>query len=309
VVVLGGDSGRRSLVVLAVSAVLLLAACGGGSSKPSAASSDTTIDLGATTVTTSAPGGTNGNCSTDPGPQKARVRFVNLFTNSTYPSGDIDVWQGYSGADACGKKLATVPYGTASDYIDVTASDTSGDWSVIGFVAGSTADDHQIISQSETWKGGEQVTIVFMGQDPTSGNGASAGSDETFYEKNDSGLATSALAVVPGKAAIGIGAAALQYIVKDASWRAGDVGHSGCLKAVGDTDTTTNNIGGTSVIPYPVDPGSIKVALYPSDPGTCAGTPDIGPVTIDAAAGSRTFVLAYGADAKDLKLLVLPVGS
>ena len=168
-----------------------------------------------------APGG-NGNCFTTPGKQTARVRFVNLFTNSTYPKGDIDVLQGFSANDACGKKLATVAFGTASDYIDVTASDESGNWSVIGFPAGSVDSEHAIVTQSETWKGGEQVTIVFMGQDPTSGNGASAGADQVFFEKDASGeSATTAVAPVPGKAAVGIGAASIQYVVKDGAWRAG----------------------------------------------------------------------------------------
>ena len=132
--VMGGDAGRRSVAIISVFAVVLLAACGGGGgSKPGAAGSDSSNpDLGNTTVTTSAPDGANGPCLTDPGPQKARVRFVNLYTNAAHPSGDIDVWQGLSGTDTCGKKLATVPYGTATDYIDVHAGDARGTWERVG---------------------------------------------------------------------------------------------------------------------------------------------------------------------------------
>ena len=301
----------RALVTLGIASVLLLAACGGGggSSKPSSTPTSGNGSLDSSTTTTNSGGGGNGTCLQPPGPQKARVRFVNLFTNSTYPSGAIDVLQGFSGKDACAKKLATLPFGTASDYIDVTATDDSGDWQMVAFTPGSTDDNHEIISQTETWKGGEQVTFVIQGQDPTSGNGPSAGGDQAFFEKNSAGNTESSLAIAPDKASVGIGAASIQYVVKDGAWVAGVTGKPGCLKATGDTDTTRTNIGGTSVVPYVLDPGSTAISLYPSDPGTCTGTPDIGPLTIDTTAGSRTFVLAYGPDKQHLKLLALPVAS
>ena len=81
------------------------------------------------------------------------------------------------------------------------------------------------------------------------------------------------------------------------------------MKAAGDTESTRTNIGGTQLVQYTTDPGSLSLGLYPSNPGKCTGTPAIGPVTIDAAAGSRTLVFAYGTDAQDLKLLVLPIAS
>ncbi len=305
--------GRVPVLLVAV-AMLTLASCGGGGgSKASSTPSTSSGGGGATTTSdSSSGGGGNGKCFTTPGKQTAKVRFVNLFTNSTYPSGDIDVLQGFSATDPCGKKLATVPYGTASDYVDVTAADESGNWEVAGFAAGVTKDEnHQIISQSETWKGGEQVTIVFMSQDPASGNGPTAGSDQAFFEKPTS--ADSNLPAAPaGKAIVAIGAASTQYTVKDGSWRAGVAGVSGCLRSADDTDTRSTNIGGTSQIVYPVDPGTLSLSLYRnSDTGenTCTGNVDIGPVTVDAQAGSRTLVFGYGPDATHLKLLVLPVAS
>ena len=296
----------RAFVVMAISATLLLAACGGGSSKPSSTPS-TNGGGGSNTTTTSDSGsGGNGKCYTTPGKQTARVRFVNLYTNSTYPKGDIDVYQGYGADDACGKKLATIPFGTATDYVDVTASDKSGNWDTTAFVGGSSADDHKIITQSETWKGGEQITMVFMGSEPQAGVPAAGGGDQTFFETpNQDG--TSTIAAVPGKAVLAIGAASLQYVVKDGAWTAGITGTPGCLLAVGDSKDSRTNVGGTSLLAFPVAPGSLEFSLYPSIPGTCAGTADIGPTTIDAAAGSRTLVLAYGGDAQSLRLLVLPI--
>jgi hypothetical protein len=296
-------------------ASLLLAACGGGGSSKS---SDTTAPTGAgagagndATTTTAGGGGGKGQCFTDPGTQKARVRFVNFFTNSTYPSGDIDILQGFSGSDPCGKKLTTLKFGEASDYIDVTAADSTGNWEIGAYPAGAATDEeHQIISQSETWKGGEQVTIVIENQDPTTGNRASAGGDQAFFEKPITDLNPNTNPVA-GKGLVIIGAASVQYVVdKDTSWLAGLAGQTTCLTSVDDTDPNVRtSIGGTSLVPYLVTPGTVSLSLYKSDPGTCTGTPDLGPVSVDVPAGGRAFVLVYGPDATHLKLLALPIPS
>lgn len=292
-----------------MSGALLLAACGGGGSSKA---SDTTTPAGAgggatTTTTTGSSGGGNGKCYTTPGKQTARVRFVNLFTNSTYKSSDIDVYQGFGATDPCGKKLATVPFGTASDYVDVTADDDSGDWNATAYVAGSTAKDHEIITQSETWKGGEQITITFEGAEKQAGLPASSGGDQAFFEKPVT--ADSELKPADGKAVLGIAGTSLEYVTPNGAWVAGIAGQPACLKAVGDTESTRTNIGGTQLVQYTTDPGSLSVGLYNSNPGTCTGTPAIGPATVDATAGSRTLVFAYGTDAQNLKLLVLPIAS
>ena len=301
---------RGHSLVAGIAAVFLLAVCSSGGSAKPASSPTTGSGTAGTSAATTTAAGTSGNCFTPPGPQKARVRFVNLFTNSTYPASAVDVWQGFGGTDPCAKKLATVPFGSASDYVDVTATDSSGDWNATAYVAGSTAKDHQIITQSETWKGGEQVTITFQGAEPQPGSDlpASAGGDQAFFE-NTSSADTSALTPVAGKAVLGISGGSVQYVVKDGAWFADVAGHTGCLLAAGDTSSTRTDIGGTQLVSYAVDPGSIKLALYPSDPGTCAGAPAVGPVTFDAAAGSRTLVFVYGSDAQHLKLLVLPIAS
>jgi hypothetical protein len=311
--VVGQGARGRVVVGFGIVAVMLLASCGGGGSAKSSTTTSPADGGTATNVTTSTAaggGGDKGQCFTDPGPQHARVRFVNLFTNSTYPSGDIDILQGFSGSDPCGKKLATVKFGEASDYIDVTAGDSSGNWEASAYPAGGATDqDHQIIEQSETWKGGEQVTIIIENQDPTSGNRPSAGGDQAFFEKPVSDINPEANPVA-GKGLVIIGAASVQYIAaKDAAWVAGIAGQNKCLMTAGDTENTRTNIGGTSLVPYPVAPGTVSVSLYKSDPGTCTGTPDLGPVSVDVADGGRAFVLVYGADATHLELLTLPIAS
>jgi hypothetical protein len=296
----------RAFAVVTIVAMLALAACGGGGDDSDDAAPITDPAGGEPPTSVESSDGGNGDCFGTPGSQTARARYVNLFTNDTYPQGEIDVYQGLGADDPCGKKLATIAYGEATDYLDVNALDESGNWYTTAFLAGGTGEDQQIIRQSETWKGGEQVTIVFFNQDPSSGNPPAFGSDQVFFEEPTDDP-NSTITTVPGKAVLNISASALQYTAPDEGWVAGVVGESDCLQAVGDTEFTRTNIGGTSLVQYPVDPGSIDLALYDSDPGTCSGEPDIGPVTIDAEAGSRTLVLAYGADPNNIDLLVLPV--
>ena len=295
----------RALAGVVIGAALLLTACGGGGS--SKASDSTSPDTGGAPTSTDAgsSGGGSSKCYTTPGDQKAKVRFVNLFTNSAYPQGNIDVWQGYGATDGCGKKLATIKYGEASDYIDVTASDKDGNWSAAGYVPGGADQDHQIIDQTETWKGGEQVTIVFTTNDPSNNQPLHTGSVSAVFEKDPAQETT--FAAVPGKGVLGVSANALQYVDKEGAWAGGIAGQTACLLGPGDTENTRTNVGGTSLIAYPVAPGSVDFGLFLSDPGKCTGTPAIGPATIDAAAGSRTLVFAYGPDKQSEKLLVLPV--
>jgi hypothetical protein len=300
-----GQAKRRGIRAGAVAAcaVVVLGACGGGSSgtKPASLTSAST-----TTAPNSNGSGSGGGGSDCPSAKvHARVRFVNLYTNSTYPKGDIEIWQGYT-RTGCSKRLATIGFGKASDFVDVTANDDQGNWEATAFVPGGSDDDHQIIQQSETWKGGEQVTMLLFAQEPTSGNPASFGSDQVLFEKDPSQETT--ITTAPGKATIVASGVAVQAAVPDANWRLG-VPRAGCLSSTDDTPNSTTSVGGTSALQFAVDPGPIDVALYPIDPGTCAGTPAVGPVSIDAQEGSRTLVLAYGTDKQSLALLVLPFAS
>jgi len=296
-------SRRHAYIALAVLCALLLGACGGKSkseSQPptSAPSSDTSHSISTETTVAKA------ECTTAPGKQKGRIRFVNVYTNPKYPKRDIDVWQGLSATDPCAKKLTTVPFGKASDYIDITASDASGNWSAAAYIAGSTDKNHEIVVQGETWLGNEQVTMAFEGAAPQTGAPASAGIAQTFLEKNNIG--EPALFVpAAGKAALGI-TSALQTVAKDGAWLAAVTGRPGCLQALSDTTSRRSSVAGTRLVRYSVDPGSLELALHRIS-GSCSGPPDIGPVTIDARPGSSTFVFAYGANAKHLALLVLPI--
>jgi hypothetical protein len=135
---------------------------------------------------------------------------------------------------------------------------------------------------------------------------SAAGSVQTLFEKDSTGASTT-VTTVPGKATMAMMAMPLQYVVPDKSWSAG-AGGDGCLAGANDTEFSRENIGGTQIVQFAVDPGSKDVSLYPSDPGTCDGEAEIGPVTVDATDGSSTLVVAYGV-ADDLELIALPIDS
>ena len=292
----------HALVALTVASALLFGACGGKShSKSTPSTNAPTTD----TASAVSPGTTavKAKCVTVPGKQTARIRFVNLYTNPEYPESAVDVWQGLGPDDPCAKKLTTVPFGQAGEYTDVTASDASGHWSAVAYVAGSNDKEHEIVVQGETLLGGEQATMVFEGTAPQAGAAASAGSAQTFLEKNNVGD-PAMLVPAKGKVSLGI-TSALQTVVDNGVWVVGSP-KSGCIRALSDTGATRVHVAGTAIIRYSVDAGE-PVAFYPAIPGTCTGAPVIGPVTVNGAAGSSAFVIAYGADAKNLKLLVLPI--
>ena len=217
----------RALVALTVASALVFGACGGKShskSTPSTQAPSTATASGVSTGTTAV----KARCETPPGKQTARIRFVNLYTNPKYPKSAVDVWQGLGADDPCAKKLTTVPFGQAGDYVDITASDASGNWSAAAYVAGSNDKAHEIVVQGEKWLGGEQATMVFEGAAPQAGAGASpsAGSDQTFLEKNnvgDPGL----LVPEAGKAALGV-TSALKNVVDNGTWVVGSP-KSGCI--------------------------------------------------------------------------------
>ena len=256
---------RRAVVGFGDLAILLLAACGGGGSSKSASSrrGSTDDDQRHDEHDGRGPGGGNGQCFTNPGPQKARVRFVNLFTNATYPSGDIDVWQGFSGNDPCGKKLATVQYGTASDYIDVTAGDSSGNWDAAAYPPGPTDEDHQIISQTETWKGGEQVTIVFMGQDPSSGNGPSVRRRPGVLREAHRPRPTSRSRRCRARRCSPSARRRCSTSTKDGAWVAGITGQSGACPQSATRRPRRPTSAARRLVPYTVDPGSVNLGSVP----------------------------------------------
>ncbi|MCL4292387.1 MAG: hypothetical protein KJ056_05085 [Acidimicrobiia bacterium] len=289
---------RRSLA-LGAAAAMLLAACGGGGGGNSKAEEPGGETAATSTSTTS---GARGDCFTEPGKQKARVRFVNLYSDAKHPAAEIQVFQGAGFEDPCGKKLVTVPYGEASDYIDVTASDEEGDWDAVAYL-GEPSDDTELVSQGATFEGGEQQTVVFFGGELRDGGQTRAGAVTTFAEKLPAGSEPS-IAPQPGQAVIGFWAASLESVVEDNFWNAGVVGQGTCLV---NTEGSSDIIGGTSLLTYAAAPGSPSVGLFPSDNKGCSGTPAIGPTTVDGEAGSMTLVLAYGNSPSDLKLIALPV--
>lgn len=81
-------------------------------------------------------------------------------------------------------------------------------------------------------------------------------------------------------------------------------GANGCVDAL---DAAGLMLGGTNVLAYAMDPAGGALALHAGSDATCSQPPVAGPFTIAAAAaGSRTFVIAWGATGA-VKAVVLPL--
>ena len=252
---------RCAAVALGITLVTLLGVCGGKSKSENAPSpsASTTDKNGAGVATESTVA--KAKCETTPGKQKARIRFVNVYTNKTYPKSDIDIWQGLSATDPCAKKLTTVPFGQASDYIDITPSNEAGDWSAAAYVAGATDRSHEIVVRGGNLAGWR------AGDDGGRGRRAARrrsrqrgpGPDVPRGEQRSANPRCSfRLRARPHSAS----RARCRPSSKTASWFAG-VGKSTCLRSLSDTASHRTTIGGTQVVRYSVDPGSLDVAVLP----------------------------------------------
>ena len=256
------------------------------------------------------------------------VRVVNLYLpkGSDTPS-PIEVWSGPP-ADG-GKKLTTVPYGQASAYFAPQVSNpgqgASGagvEYSLSLYAAGHLATDDELISQNERSAPGEKLTMVATPGDPDStGATLQVLTDDLGSAPQGSGFTTVSLPPPSsGTAVLSINATALQYrnggsgVSLTASTTAGK-----CLAYL-DPDTgkvhdmssdTTDMIGGTGSLAYPLSPGASFRLDEPKDQESlsdaCAGPPLAGPFAPGLIAGQRAYGFLYGINLKSAKLLVVPV--
>ena len=141
---------RRLLSLVAVGA--LLAACGGPAGNGGPTGGPETAGPGA--PTDAGDGGSAGR------PSGARVRIVNVY-NGGPTAASIDVYAAPWVLDGA-TPLLTVPYGTASEFFDPTVADDQGNMFLSFYRHGETGNGTEVMSQTETLKGGEVITYVLM---------------------------------------------------------------------------------------------------------------------------------------------------
>jgi hypothetical protein len=304
-------AGRALLLVV----VLIAAACGGGSTattaptlggQPSAAPGQSAAP--SLVIPTLPPvGGGGGGPALKP--SGAKMRIANLYTPATGTPPALDIYGGFSAQ--AGPLLVTVPYGTISNWFDPGVLGDNGDASLSWYPQGKTGSDDSIGTQTETLKGGEQITI-FIGAadaDNKTQSGIQNARWKVFFETDTNNPLPSPIADKAVIMADGVALAAVPgtsetflYVSVDGT----------CLTNVeGTSDNTAQPFGPESQQNYVAPAGSKDAYIElpgPNGAPDCASKGTLTPIHYDVAAGERAWLAFYSPDGKTLKALQVKPG-
>lgn len=271
---------------------------------------------GAPSGATVPPGGAGAAGTTQPvvvpdgnRPSGARVRVANLFNPITGDPGPIDVYAA-PWVEAGAKPLLSVPYGEVSPAFDPTVSDDAGDMALSFYAAGVTGNGNELMSQTETLKGGENI-VFYLATGDLQASGKYGGALGTQFAVSTVDFGGPTLA--PGTALLTVSAIGLDKILKNpdkTSWIV-SLGH-GCAPGInGDANNISIIDPGTTGAEYPLDAGQTTVSFHPYD-GTSGNVPDCANASaldaqVQAAAGQKVLLVLYAPKDGQLKALVIPV--
>jgi hypothetical protein len=300
---------RRTLSLIA--ACILVAGCSSGGSAPTGAGPGS-----------GAPGGAEPSSSTgvpaasfqQPAghrPSGAKVRIVNAYTPLNGDPGPIDIYAAPWAAEG-DTPLLSIPYGTASAYFDPTVADDAGDMFLSMYWAGTQGNGSELISQTETLKGGEVITFIVTTGDSMQDSGRRFGAIQSFFQKASGdtfGQATPA----PGKALLVVDTNGIDQVIAapdKATWffSAG----TGCTKGITDDANTLTGAGPGSAGTYQLDPGAYtgSIHAYAKDDSsvpTCDNPAILGNLAIQVAADQTAILLIYAPKDGDLRSLFIPL--
>ena len=291
---------QRLLSIVAVG--VLVAACGGGSGTPTGTSGATQgVQPGATVD--SGGGNTAGGK-----PSRAKVRIVNVY-NGGSKAASIDVYAA-PWVDAGAKPLLTVPYGTATEFFDPTVADDQGDMFLVFYRHGETGNGNELISKTETLKGGETITYVLMSDHETRDDGTPKLFLQPLFHKPGGGEFDATPG--PGKGLLLVNMHGIEPAVtapEGTAWylSAG----SGCVPSISDSDGSLTAAGPGDGTIYAFDAGDITVSLHPvaSDSAADCTTPAlISGIKATIEAGKESLLVVWAPAASELKSMVLPLG-
>ncbi len=300
---------RRTFILVA--ACVLLVGCSSSGPAPSGAASGgggpAASDAGAAAGSAAAGGGVPAGNR----PSGAKVRIVNAYTPLNGDPGPIDVYAAPWAADG-DTPLLSVPYGTVSPYFDPTVSDDAGDMFLSMYWAGTKGNGSELVSQTETLKGGEVITFIVATGDSTQDSGRRFGSIQAFFQTasgGDLGQSTPA----PGKSLLVVDTNGTENVIAkpdSATWffSAG----SGCTKGINDDANSLTGAGPGGGGTYQLDPGSYtgSIHAYAKDNSsipTCDNPALIGNLAIKAIAGQTAILLIYAPKDGDLRSLFIPL--
>jgi hypothetical protein len=239
----------------------------------------------------------------------ARVRVANLFNPITGDPGPIDVYADPY-VEAGAKPLITVQYGQVSPPFDPTVADDAGDMFLSFYAAGVTGNGNELMSQTETLKGGEDI-VFYLSTGTLQDSGKYGGALGTEFAKSTIDFGDPTLA--PGKAQLNISAIGLDKILKNPDSLSWIVSFgAGCAPGInGDANNISIIDPGTTGADYALDPGQVTISLHPYD-GSSGNLPDCTNASaldtqVQAAAGQKLLLILYAPKDGQLKSLLIPV--
>lgn len=286
----------RRVCAVAVVPVLLLAACGedvptGGGGLPPLTTPSGPVGGAPTSVQTL---------------EGAKLRVVNFYLPEDGKPVTLDVLPGLAIGDQDGvEPIHTLELGESTDYF---APPASGDAAAMAFFAeGARAVDAKLMQYENILPAGAQWTVVLSRGDSLDDTPSLA--LQVFDDLPDE---TNGYYDIPAPAAgkgqiVGSAVALVNVMDQDNDSFQYGIPGQGCLAAP--DDGLNVNVGGTSQVPFDVDPGTVQIAAYdPEQDISCSGEPALDPVEVEIAAGERVYVLAWSRtdDPADRELFVLP---
>ena len=300
---------RRTVSLIA--ACILVVGCSSGGSAPSgAASSDGGPGSPASSAATGVPSA-GGGLPAGNRPSGAKVRIVNAYAPLNGDPGPIDVYAAPWAGDG-DAPLLSVPYGTVSEYFDPTVSDDAGDMFLSMYWAGTKGNGNELVSQTETLKGGEVITFIVATGDSTQDSGRRFGSIQAFFQTASGGTFGQSTPA-PGKALLIVDTTGVENVIAkpdSATWffSAG----TGCTKGINDDANSLTGAGPGSGGTYQLDPGSYTGSIHayakddPSIP-TCDNAALIDKLAIKAVADQTAILLIYAPKDGDLRTVFIPL--
>ncbi|HEX2625880.1 MAG TPA: hypothetical protein VHL56_03150 [Candidatus Limnocylindrales bacterium] len=293
---------QRLLSMVAVG--FLLAACGGSGAGP------TPTGSGIDDTPTSGPDATGVGEAPGGRPSGATVRIVNVY-NGGDKAASIDVYAA-PWVEAGATPLLTVPYGTATEFFDPTVADDAGDMFLVFYRHGETGNGTEVMSQTETLKGGEIITYILMSDAEKRDDGTPKLYLQSLYHSPKGGAFDST--PEPGKSVLIANMHGIEPAVtapEGTSWYLA-AGGTGCKKSINDADYTLTAAGPGDGTRYVFDAGSYSLSLHPSlSDGSfpdCSTKALISGIDYTAEAGKTTVLVVYAPTATDIKSMVLPLG-
>lgn len=301
---------RRTMSLIA--AGVLVVGCSSGGSGSAGSQASTSAPGGAEPNVTSGVPAAGGGLPEGHRPSGAKARIVNAYAPLDGAPGPLDIYASPWAAED-DTPLLSVPYGTASAFFDPTVSDNAGDMALSAYWAGTTGNGSELISQSETLKGGEVITFIITTGDSTQDSGRRFGQIQSFFAEASGGTFGQATPE-PGKALLVVDTVGIDQVLPatdGSTWYFGT--GNGCTKAIDDDANTLTAAGPGSAGTYQLEPGAYTGSIYAygSDFNgfpTCDGSPLVGDVGIQAVADQTTVLLVYAPKDGDIRTLVVPLG-